>query len=474
MIPTALLIAAIRWDFGLDNPNKAAIPLACILILLAFGILRARHTLVSLACTAFAIPIGYAFLRTLSRGGFVALSAGLAIVILSLPRTTKCAKPPEKDKSRPLAFRGLCLLLLVAAILFAGAIQTGFAGRLANSNPSHDASIGNRLVIWHAVPQMMLDAPGGWGLGNAGGAFMSWYQPLSRHERYRTLVSSHLTWLVEFSWFGRWLYLAGWMFAICIATIRFARKNDPLPLALALCLATGASFSSVAEDWRAWPIPAAFLLPAVITFISEPVKLKARAVAWPAFLALITLFVLTLSTQLSILTPKPSTISTPPLHLSQDGQRITVGNTTPSQWIVFDSTTMGGKSYGRALRSFMATTAGTGRSFGIAKTLAAVPNDVRHLALCGVSADAKNDSLKRFRRLEELRVLSPKNPSSWLTESNPKTSTLNFQPSTHIAVICGDLSSNCPPDDAPNLKIVPGAGDYLPTWPQLAFASLNP
>ena len=178
-----------RWDFGLESPNKAAILLAFLVILLLAALLRARRGWIMWSCASLAAVIGYALIHTFSRGGFLALTAGCAILLAAAWRNRSGRKR-------------LVPILLVAGTLAACMVWIGFAGRLAQSVPAHDASAGNRLVIWKAVPGMMVDAPGGWGSGNSGDAFMGWYQPLNRYERYRTLVNSHFTWLVEWGWGG--------------------------------------------------------------------------------------------------------------------------------------------------------------------------------------------------------------------------------------------------------------------------------
>jgi hypothetical protein len=73
-----------------------------------------------------------------------------------------------------------------------------------------DRSIANRLEIWRQVPKMIADAPMGWGVGNAVRAYQNWYQPLDHGVTYLNLVSTHFTWLVEFSWWQRILYCFGW------------------------------------------------------------------------------------------------------------------------------------------------------------------------------------------------------------------------------------------------------------------------
>ena len=430
-----------RWDFGLDNPNKAAILLASLLLPLLAAILRVRRSWLAWGCALLAAAVGYELIHTFSRGGFVALAAGCVILLVAAGRNCKSK-------------RRLIPLMMVAGVLAVSMMWTGFADRLANSAPMADGSTGNRLIIWKAVPGMMANAPGGWGAENAGDAFMGWYQPLSRHERYRTLVNSHFTWLVEWGWKGRWAYVAGWLFALWLGAIRMRKRNDPLPLALFVCLGTGAFFSSVAEEWYVWIAPAAVAVPMVKSFLSESPTGRMATVA----LAVTGGGVLTaLLTACGHIRP----VNSIPIHQTADGQRIFVGRDEPTDWIVFDHRTMGGKTYGRALRAFLNTDDGKGRSIGIAIRLSAVPTDARRLVLCGDSANGGMASLLSFTRLEEVRVLSPTDPLKWLASCNTNPP---------IQVICGDLSPNCPTTDVPGLKTVPGAGDFLPAWPQLAFS----
>lgn len=433
-----------RWDFGLDSPNKAATILAFLLLLLLAAILRTRRRWLAWSCTVLAAPIGYAFAHTFSRGGFVALLAGAtAIVANHLHRQ---------------GGKRLLPLLLVAGMVAASAVWIGFAARLAASAPSADMSAGNRLVVWRAVPDMMADAPGGWGLGNSGTAFMSWYQPLSRNERYRSLVNSHFTWLVEFGWFGRCMIAAGWVFALCLGAIHMKRKQDPLPLSLWLCLGTAAFFSSVAEEWYAWTIPIAALPPMAKTFLAPAAKTDRRRIIHAAIGGGL-IFTCAVAAWGHFRADRAFTI-----HRDLDGKRIVLGEAEPADWIVFDEQTMGGPCYGRALRAFAQTPAGKGRAFGIASELAAVPETVRRLALCGRSADGGHDMLKRFARLENVRILAPARPLDWLA----------WKPNTpKLQVICGDLSPNCPDEDVAGLKVVPGVGDYFPAWPYLAFAPID-
>ena len=438
----------LRWDFGLDNPNKAAAILAFALVLLFAAMIRSKRRWIGWSCAAAAVALGYGFVHTFSRGGFVALVAGVAIVAGGEARRLR-----ERSKWMP--------ALAAAALVAVAALWLGFAARIAASAPGSDGSVANRLEMWKAVPGMMADAPGGWGVGNSGDAFMGWYQPLSRHERYRTLVCSHFTWLVEFGWAGRIALASGWLLALGLCAYRFRKRGDSVPLAVWAAFWTAALFSSVAEEPFVWAIPAATLLPAFKTFLAGAAETRTALVAIPAASLAGGILIVVAFATCGTLMPAASM----PLHRTYDGARIILGGGEPTDWIVFDGKTMGGNTYGRALRKFAKSSAGAGRNFGVAAELRNVPPTARRLALCGRSADGGPASLAAFTELSEVRVLSPSKPLDWLVAR------AKAKPS--IRVFCGDLSPNCPEDDQPGLTAVPGAGDYLPSWPELAFSPMT-
>ena len=428
-----------RWAFGMDNPNKAAAILACVLLILLAACLRASRGRVALV--GIAAAVGYCLVHTFSRGGVVAFLLGVLFLFIG------SWKGPRK-------FRRWWPILFVVLLMAGTAVWIGFAGRVVRSSPSADASVGNRFAIWRNVPSMMVDAPGGWGHGSAGDAFMSWYQSLERHERYRTLVNSHFTWLVEFGWVGRFVLVCAWMLAFGMGIVRWKTRGDPLPLAVWVCFATAAFFSSVAEEWIAGVVPTAMLVPAVWSFCSATAAVRRLTVvaALLASVLLLSVFVV------FGIACRPADAL--PIHRSVDGTRMTVGGGVPDGWIVYDAKTMGGAACGRMLRTFMKTSEGGGRAYGLARDLAAVPADVRLLALCGAEADAGPAALSRFASLADVRVLSPNRPEDWLAARGKKVS---------VGVFCGEFAQACPAEDAEGLTVVPGVAEFLPSWPRLAF-----
>ena len=133
-----------------------------------------------------------------------------------------------------------------------------------------------------------------------------------------------------------------WLLAIGIGIVRWKARGDPLPLSVWVAFATAAFFSSVAEEWIVGVIPAAALVPAVMTFCSAA-AMRRLVVASTLLVAglLLSVFVV-----LGIACRPADILS---IRRSSDGMRLSVGEGTPDSWIVCDTATMGGAAYGRAL-----------------------------------------------------------------------------------------------------------------------------
>lgn len=431
---------AVRWQLWFDNPNKAAVLFACLALVALACAGAARRRWMMYSGYALFSAFCYALLHTFSRGGLLALAAGSIAV---------------------LAFRGrrLVPLLAVVACLMALPVGRSALGRLAKAAPGRDASVGNRMVLWQAVPRMVADAPGGWGLGNSGASFMSWYQPVERRENYRTLVGSHFTWLVELGRWGRLAYVAGWLFVLGGCGIYCLRRRQGLPLALWLVLGTASLFSSVAEAWELWVLPAVALVPVV-----GAIRARHQWVVCGWGLGAACVLGGVALAGLEMIGARQGGNGCP--RIMRDGE---AGRTVvsfqgrdrdvglPHSWIVSDAGALGGASFGRVLRAWAK---GACDIYGIADSVEAVPDCARHLTLCGKAAMLEPSELARFAHLEDVCVLSPEKPDGWLAAKiGSKT----------CHVVCGEFSASCPADDYPNLTVLPGVGDYIPDWPRYAF-----
>lgn len=183
-----------RLDWGFGNPNITA-GLIATLLMAVWGLAFIHRWGFWPALVAFT-TLGVCLVQTASRGGLVAAILGGVVLVASLRR------PWPRGRWIP----------IVAALVLLGsyAVWHGVATRYGKGIVEEDASVSNRWLIYRMAPAMMVDAPGGWGHKRAAEAFHHFYQPVGRHERYGSLVSSHLTWMVEWGWWGRGGYVVGW------------------------------------------------------------------------------------------------------------------------------------------------------------------------------------------------------------------------------------------------------------------------
>ena len=211
----------LRWSFGFENPNKAAVVFACLLPLCwwawmaAWGIRRAGLRIPSLAFSAGVfLAMGGCLVMTFSRGGLVAGVAALGYVwALALWRN----RPSENARGGTPAVESACfagngadgaassravspagfligwqgilrspkcwLSVFLIGLLAGLAGGSGLADRSASAL-GEDASVTNRFELWQAGLQMAYENPAGFGSGKSGREFMQWYQAPDRTEGY--------------------------------------------------------------------------------------------------------------------------------------------------------------------------------------------------------------------------------------------------------------------------------------------------
>jgi O-antigen ligase len=246
----------LRWSFGFENPNKAAVVFVCALPLLwwlwqmAWRIgnrwLRLPALLVS---SGLLMGAWYCLIMTFSRGGLVAAALALAYGIAWGIR--RCRKPGMWWKNA----QAMLTVLLIAALI-GGTVWNGLGGRSADAL-GKDASVGNRVELWGSALQMAVENPRGFGTGKSGEQYLQWYQPTERQEGYRTMVNSYLTFLVEQGWLWFGLSLSG--FAIFWAWTK-PGAEERLAVALRasiLGFLVAGTFSTTMEETRLWIFPAA-------------------------------------------------------------------------------------------------------------------------------------------------------------------------------------------------------------------------
>lgn len=427
-----------RMDWGLGNPNKTAALIAGFMVA-AWGLAYVRKWGFWAAFGLFLV-LGICLIHTFSRGGLVAALAGLVALLAFVPRPWPLIKI--------IAISGAVLALVVFAC------HLDAQKRYGQGVIEKDPSIANRVRLWKAAPVMMVDAPGGWGLGNAGNAFMRWYQPTDRNEQYRSLVNSHLTWLVEFGWPLRFLYLFAWasVFLLCLPP-RESRWYA-VPLGIWVAVGVAACFSSVAESMWLWIVPGVSL--------AMVLGNRLRTMKWPRPVAWSFPFgVAALACMIVILAAKEGT------GITGSKNRVIIGNNTPLIWLVTDERTLGRYGYAKSLREYLAQNP-TDRSVGIAQSLNFLPKDLSGVI---VVIAGLPEGLNKERMLlisssaSKLLLLSP--------GYYPHEAGIGANAKSSIEVFFGEFSqSNFRPawEGTVQVRRIAGVGDYIPIWPEIVFA----
>jgi hypothetical protein len=262
-----------RMDIGFGNPNKTA-TLFAMLMVAAWAFLNIRRWGYWGALGLFTF-FGFCLVHTFSRGGMCAAFVGVGVMLFTYPK---------RWYRFQLIGVGVALTIIAAASL-----QLGATRRYAQGLLQEDLSITHRLAIWKEVPRMMVDAPEGWGGGESGRAYMEWYQPLSRFEEYRTLVSSHLTWLVELGWPFRLGYVFAWLLILRLCWPSPATPVRSIGLGIWTAFGISGLFSSVAESRLLWILPGMSLFAILLERIAKGCwpqpKFYAKGLYWAAAIA---------------------------------------------------------------------------------------------------------------------------------------------------------------------------------------------
>lgn len=436
-----------RMDWGLGNPNKTA-ALIAFLMLAIWTLPLLRRWLFWVALPAFT-ALGVCLIHTMSRGGVVAAVAGFALLLVHLRRV----RPWPRARVLPLA--GAVAVMLAGA----GTYQTSV--RFAQSG--QDRSISNRLTLWKQAPRMMVDAPWGWGVGNSGRAYMSWYQPLDTTEQYRTLVNSHLTWFVEWGWPLRWLYALGWaaVFVLCCGSRRFESPKPFLFCGMVCGLWTvffvASAFSSVAEAPQLFVLPVLGLA-GVLIVRSKQHRWPSR-LAWASGAAGVVLILGTLAV-CGYVTAPPAGAGR--LGVLRNGT-VCVGAQPPKTWVVVgNDPAIIGETYPRSYRDQKAHP-----SVGFVSSLAALPSDLTgcKLAVIGTLNDW-SALAARAKKCEALLLIAP--------DAFPEA--VNLPKGIPTRVVFGEFS-NRPSAIAWRgtglTQTREGVGEFFYDWPEIVFGTLK-
>ena len=246
---------SLRWSFGFENPNKAAVLFACAVPLLwgvwqAAWLIKGKWPKFPALCVSAGLLAGawYCLIMTFSRGGLVG-AAGAVAYLIAVP----ILRAKRMDLSWIRSARFWLSISLIAALI-GGAVWNGIGAR-SRQAIGNDASVGNRIELWEGALQMAVENPRGFGTGWSGREYMQWYQPLQRQEGYRTMVNSYLTFLVEQGLL--------WSLAVVLGFVLFwvwTKPGEGKGIMIALrgsivAFLIAGIFSTTMEDWRLWILP---------------------------------------------------------------------------------------------------------------------------------------------------------------------------------------------------------------------------
>jgi O-antigen ligase len=296
----------VRWEGWWATPNIAAAFLATATVLLC-GIgaaidnvmqrwrARAGSTplcnprfLVACRCLLAivifaAMAAGCWFLAgTYSRGGWLAMAAGIAILLAGIRRARETRQSRETRKasealsflSRPFAYLAGTLRKrlypMALAVLFAASIAAHPAGldrATSTAAVAEDRSISNRMLVWRGALQMMAEHPWtGVGVGKFGDAFKKDYQLPTHTQDYSTAINSFLTLGAERGIPILAATVAAFM-TVALAGFRMgARQGSAFPVGCAAAIVTYlvcAWFSSIIPPPMSRRDPSVLLLAAV-------------------------------------------------------------------------------------------------------------------------------------------------------------------------------------------------------------------
>ena len=427
-----------RLDWGLGNPNKTAALIAEGMVAV-WVLAYIRQRLFWLSAFLFTV-LGCCLVLTFSRGGLAACCAGLTVLVAFAPR------PWPRRKA-------LAVLLAVTAIAVC-AVRMDAHRRYAQGVLREDRSITNRMTLWKAAPAMMADAPKGWGAGNAGKAYMQWYQPLDRTERYRTLVNSHLTWLVEFGWLLRGFYLSGWLAVILLCGAGGATRWAAVPLGIWTAFGAASFFSSVAESPWLWGIPTAALLAVLVS--------RVRLRQWPLLRSWSGLIGLSVLLCVGLWTKGRFADS----RVRGGRNSVVIGSGTPKAWLVAGEKDLGGESFAKTLRGYLVDRP-SDFSIGVVRSLEYLPGKLSGVTVV-MTGQPQGMTPERVRNI----TASASNVVLLAPAFYPQEFGFDTDTAQRTKIVFGEFSQSpyhLAWEETGRVRRVTGVGDYFPDWPNALF-----
>jgi len=427
-----------RMDWGLDNPNKTAVLIACLMVAVwSIALIWKKGFWIALV---IATALGWCLVETYSRGGMIGFLCGMAVLLAWTPR------PWPKTR---LIGASLALWVLGAFVLLAKAQM-----RYGQGLFSDDRSIDNRLAIWSHVPAMLATAS--WGWANAGDAYTQWFQPAGESVTYLNLINSHFNFMVEGGWLGSVLYLFAWwmVLLLCWPTEKF--RIGAIPLATWATFGVGACFSDVASSPWLWLVP--------VCAVAYAVRQRVRLARWPDLSIVMAGGAVSVAV-VTVLVGIGNAAAILPIR-EQSGF-VVVGSGKTATMIFVDRKVMG-SLYGHTFRKFLARDIDAlrdGKFIFVETAQGSLAQRATQLVVTGRFAE---DAALMAKNGDGCRIILI-NPSGIFDQLQSKWSS-----SRGMTVYFGEYS-DAPSRSAwrafPGIKAVQadGAADFVPSWPDVIW-----
>lgn len=426
-----------RMDWGLGNPNKTA-ALIAMLMVAVWGLAFIRRWGFWVALVGFTV-LGGCLIHTFSRGGLVAAFIGLVPLLVFAPRPWPM---------RRLVAVGVAVWAMIGFTFYLNAHE-----RYGQGVAKQDRSITNRLHLWKHAPIMIVDAPSGWGLGNAAKSYMRWYQPIDDTESFRTFVNSHLEWLVEFNWPMRFLYIFGWVAVLLICVPSRGSPWLAVPFGIWIAFGIASIFSSVAESPWLWILPGIGLLSALGWRTVKRQWPRPLSWAFPVVAAVLGCLALLI-------------LGGSGKQVEGSGTRVVLGQGSPILWLVADEQALGGDRFAKTLRAALAEY-DKPPAVGVVWSLRDLPEDLLSAVVIvtgNTPVENYADCLRVVGAAKRTVLLSPK--------CYPQQAGIEAGTQSGVAIF-GEFSQSpflSAWEETGRVQRVAGAGDFFPSWPQIILS----
>lgn len=393
---------------------------------------------------------------TSSRGGMVAFLCGFAAILaLTFIRRGELRHSVWKRA-------GILMACLALAAGFAVATQgvsrftKSFARTIEGRGEGRD-----RSAIFVAGARMMADAPGGWGVRQAGPAYSHWYQSMGGDTWQMTLVSDQLTHLVGYGWFGRWAWICGWLLALGLLWKFALRGFGAAGFAVVSSLLVASLFNVMLSQWALWVLPALFGVLLVYRFVRGEWR------AWREYLIWSGIAVVASVVLIGMLFVLCHCMEPTVPRIRNVNGAVIIGEGEPSAWIVDDGETLGGIYTQNLLRRHYICADKPGKdklpTVAYCRTLSQVPARVGRLVLAGRQGANYLELLRHDMAMSarETVFISP--------PFGPKTVPESLFRRTNVALLLGEFAVRYVDvyGEGPYpswVTLVKGAELYIPNW----------